>query len=91
MFSVVIDAEGGSAAEQGVVHEDVGGVVVGVGVPEAAGSHPDAFAALLAEHNLNNDLEERSFASILEFRLVVAQGTGLERLPSKVTALPCAG
>ena len=53
---VVVDAEGGGAAEEGVVHEDVGGVVVGVRVPEAPRPHPDALAALLADHDLNHQL-----------------------------------
>ena len=55
---VVVDAECGGAAEEGVVHEDVGGEVVGVRVPEAARAHPHALAALLADHHLDHDLKD---------------------------------
>ena len=53
---VVVDAESGGAAEERVVHEDVGGKVVGVRVPQAARTHPYALAPLLADHHLDHDL-----------------------------------
>ena len=54
---VVVDAERGRAAEERVVHEDIGGEVVSVRVPEATRPHAHALAALLADHHLHHDLQ----------------------------------
>ena len=58
LLLVVVDAEGSGAAEQGVVHENVRGVIVGVRIPEATCAHSNTFTALFTKNDLNNDLNE---------------------------------
>ena len=62
---VVVEAEDGGAAEEGVVHVDVAGVVVGVGVPQAPGAHPhlghrDRSQCTLGK-SLNRNFREQSY------------------------------
>ena len=86
--SIIIKTKYSSAAEQGVVHVDIAGIVVGVRVPEAARAHPDPLAPLLADDHLHHDLVSVVAQGLHLALHVVSDGLGPLRHLGRVINLP---
>ena len=53
---VIVEAEHGGATEERIIHIDITGVVISVGVPQTPGAHPHSLPSLLSNDDLHHDL-----------------------------------